>query len=138
MKQYLTAFTLACAAIAGPTIAQDYITFQSPTRNITCGMFADDYPGARCDMTQLTPSYTTRPSDCDLEWGSSFWIGGGARTGEVACVGDVVGSPPFAVLNYGQSVSLGGVTCRSERTGMTCNNGSGHGFSLSRARQRLY
>ncbi len=129
---------IALILLAGPAAAQDYVTFQTPSANITCGMFADDYPGVRCDMATLTPSFRQRPKDCDLEWGSSFWIGAGDRSGEVACVGDVVASPPFQVLPYGQSVTFGGVTCRSEQSGLTCTNGSGHGFTLSRAQQRLY
>jgi hypothetical protein len=42
------------------------------------------------------------------------------------------------VLEYGSYISLGGITCVSERTGMTCTNLDGHGFTLSRARQSLF
>lgn len=130
--------TICATLVAHPVAAQDYITFQTPSQNIVCGMFADDYPGVRCDMYQLTPSYTQPPEDCEFDWGSSFWIGAGGATGELACVSDAVGNPPFQVLPYGATTSFGGVTCRSEQSGLTCTNGSGHGFTLSRARQRLY
>jgi len=124
---------------ASPCAAQDYILFKSPSGNILCGIFDDDYPGARCDIRSLTPSFTRRPADCDLEWGSSFWIGADARRGEVACVGDIVGSADEAqVLNYGRILSFGSITCISEEIGVSCTNDEGHGFTIAKARQQLY
>ena len=41
-------------------------------------------------------------------------------------------------LGYGEAVTLGAFTCRSEKTGMTCTNGLGHGFSIAKAQQRLF
>ncbi|WP_261392671.1 DUF6636 domain-containing protein [Rhodococcus sp. BP22] len=35
------------------------------------------------------------------------------------------------VLEYGQSVTTGGYTCVSRRSGMGCTTGNGHGFELS-------
>lgn len=135
------ALGLAVVMSIHPVYADDmgYVAFTSPSGNILCGIFEGDFPGARCDMSSLTPSYTRRPADCDLEWGSSFFIGSGEAKGEVACVGDIVANPEDAtVLPYGRSVNLAGITCRSEKTGVTCTNASGHGFTLSKAKQRLY
>ena len=50
-----------------------------------------------------------------------------------------VGRPlRYLELGYGQEVSLGGITCTSAKTGMTCKNEGGHGFSVARARQKLF
>lgn len=130
--------TLAVLA-ATPLAAQDYIAFKSPSGNILCAIYDDAYPGARCDMLSLTPSYTQPPAECDFDWGASFYIASTARAGELACVSDVVANPSEAqVLPYGAGLSFGGITCQSEKTGITCINSAGHGFTLSKARQRLF
>lgn len=127
-------------AVSGPAFAYDYTVFQSPTGNIVCGMF-DDGPdsGVRCDMYSMTvQSITTPPPDCEFDWGSSFWIGAAASRGGLACVSDPVAVPPIPTLGYGRSMTFGGVTCTSEKTGMTCKNSRGHGFSISKAKQRVF
>jgi hypothetical protein len=118
--------------------ADEFLFFRSPTGNIHCGLFDGDYPGARCDLTALQPSFTDRPADCDLDWGQSFGIGPHDRKGQVLCVGDTVAAPEAFILGYGASVDLGGFRCSSERSGMTCTNPVGHGFSVSKAAQRLF
>ena len=47
--------------------------------------------------------------------------------------------PAGRVLAYGRSVRLGPFRCRSRTTGLTCRSRpSGHGFALSRERQRVF
>ncbi len=129
--------TFLWAMATMPAAAQDYLAFRSPSGNIACAMWAGEWAGARCDMTELTPSYRRRPADCDLEWGRSFEVD--ARgAGYLACVGDSVFDPGAFVLGYGKSVSLGALTCTSKKTGMTCTNGQGHGFSIAKAKQRVF
>ena len=126
------------AISAGPALADDYIAFQSPTGNIHCGLYeGDGGASVRCDLMQLTPTYRTAPAGCEFDWGSSFGLD--ARgTGYLACVSDAVADPGNPVLGYGQAVSLGGISCVSAKTGMTCTNADGHGFSIAKAQQRLY
>ena len=125
-------------AIPSMAAAQDYITFQSPTGNIQCGLYRDGAGASvRCDMSQLTPSYTKRPAGCEFDFGSSFALNAVGK-GILACVSDPAGGPNSPVLGYGQAVSLGGISCVSAKTGMTCTNGDGHGFSISKAKQKLY
>ncbi len=130
--------SLALALLASPAMADDYLAIRSPSGNIFCGLSSGDYAGVRCDMIALTPTNTTPPPDCELDWGSSFEVGPNDRKGALACVGDSVADANALVLDYGKSVSLGTITCTSEKTGMTCVNGLGHGFSLSKAKQRLF
>lgn len=42
------------------------------------------------------------------------------------------------VLAYGRSVSFAGVTCKSEKSGVTCINARGHGFQVARAAQSVF
>ncbi len=134
MKTLTVCFLLA----ATPVMADDLLFFRSPTGNISCLIATGDYAEARCDMRSLTPSFTTPPAECDLDWGSSFAIGLSSRRGELACVGDTVADPSAVELSYGQTLSLGGFDCTSERSGMTCTNPAGHGFTVSKARQTLF
>ncbi len=122
---------------ASPAAAQDYIAFRSPSGNIACAMWTGDWSGARCDLMELTPSYRKRPADCDLEWGRSFAVDAQGK-GYLACVGDSVFDPGAFTLGYGKSVSLGAFTCTSQKSGVTCTNGQGHGFSVAKAKQKVF
>lgn len=133
-----TVAIFAAFALASPAFADDYIGFQSPTGNIHCAMYIfDGSAEARCDLREYTPSYTRRPAGCDLDWGMAFAVGATGK-GVLACVGDTVQDRGNPVLPYGEAVSLGGISCVSAKTGMTCTNAEGHGFSVAKARQKLY
>jgi hypothetical protein len=123
------------AVLATPALAQDYTSFQAPSGNIHC--WIDGY-GARCDILEATYSFTKRPADCDLDYGGAFFVEPRGRKGGVACVGDTVANPDSAVLGYGSRITFNGITCTSERSGMTCTNAAGHGFSLARAAQTVF
>ena len=130
------AFVLAlCTSHA---FAQDYISFHSPSGNIQCAIFTGDYAGVRCDMSELTPSYRAAPPDCEFDWGSSFAVDAGSPKGYLACVSDAVANDNGLELGYREAVALGGFECRSETSGMTCTNAAGHGFAISKARQKLF
>jgi hypothetical protein len=129
---------LLFATLATPAAADDLLFFRSPTGNIHCLIATGDYAVARCDMKSLTPSFTAPPPDCDLDWGSSFEVALSSRKGVLGCVGDSVADPSAVELGYGQTLSLGGFDCTSERSGMTCTNPAGHGFTIAKARQTLF
>lgn len=42
------------------------------------------------------------------------------------------------VLRYGQTYRGFGIRCRSRKRALRCDNRSGHGFSLSKERQRVF
>lgn len=129
---------LLLLGLSTPALADDWIGFRSPTGNIHCALY--DWNGgaeARCDLRELTPSYRTPPAGCDLDWGSAFGVGASGK-GFLVCAGDTVMDPRNPVLDYGQAVSLGGISCVSARTGMTCTNAAGHGFSVAKAKQKLF
>lgn len=129
---------LSVPILAAPVRADDCFGFQSPTGNIHCAIYR--WAGgaeARCDLRELTRSYTRRPAGRELDWGHAFAVGD-SGPGVLACAGDTVRDPRNPVLPYGEAVSLGGISCVSAETGMTCTNRQGHGFSVARARQKLF
>ncbi len=130
---------LVVLSLAGPAIADDELLyFHSPTGNINCIIALGEYAEARCDMNKLTPSFTSPPPDCDLDWGRSFTVSLEDRKGQLACVGDYIGNEGSTQIGYGQTLSLGGFTCTSEKSGMTCTNPAGHGFTVSKTQQTLF
>ncbi|WP_157970928.1 DUF6636 domain-containing protein [Pseudogemmobacter bohemicus] len=138
MRHFLLAILVA-GAPAGQAMAVDQSGgFRSPSDNIHC--YYDDFSGTlwlRCDMLEGVQTYTARPGGCDFDWGLSFVIG---ETGpaELTCHGDTVQDPANPILSYGSELVIDGISCRSEKTGMTCRNSDGHGFSLARAGQKMF
>jgi hypothetical protein len=118
--------------------------FKSPTGNIICS-FADHMDGqfgARCDIIESNINFDKplrpAPGDCDADWGNIFFAPSEGEAGLI-CAGDLAANPDEAsVLGYEQVINEGGVTCRSDKAGMTCINRQGHGFIVSRNRQELF
>lgn len=128
---------LAGAMLPNAAMADDYLAFHSPSGNIQCAIMTGDYAQARCDMSALSPTYRQAPDNCEFDWGSSFAVDAGG-SGYLACVSDSVADPGGVELGYGKSISLGPFTCTSEKSGMECSNLGGHGFKLSKAKQKLF
>jgi hypothetical protein len=126
------------AAAAPGDAASGLTLFQSPSHRIACGYlhFEGERPSLRCDVPDVVHK-PRRPASCDLEYGIAFGLElhGKARR---LCVGDTVADPKAAVLAYGHTRRFGSFRCTSKRTGMVCRSSSGHGFELSRERQRLF
>lgn len=119
-----------------PAAAQGLTGFQTPSGNIHC--LGGDGWGVDCEILSMdTGPLLARPWDCDLEWGSRFAVGPSGSAGMV-CAGDTVRDPSHAVLPYGSSLRVGGVTCTSRESGLECRNAQGHGFRLSRGGQSLF
>jgi hypothetical protein len=93
---------------------------------------------ARCDIQQRAWSPTPKPANCDLDWGSALRVET-TSPGNFACAGDTVFDPAAAVLGYGQRTRQGSFVCDSAEAGVTCTNeGTGHGFFVSRERYRFF
>lgn len=54
------------------------------------------------------------------------------------CYTDFGFDPDAAALAYGDAMVVGGFRCDSARTGVTCRNPSGRGFTLARAEVQLF
>lgn len=113
--------------------AAEPVRFQLPSHHIACW---SDRTFVRCDI--LDPDHQPkRPASCELDYGHAFELTRTGR-GHRICAGDTVLDPKAPVLRYGKSKRFGSFTCRSRRSGLRCTNRRGHGFELSRARQRLF
>jgi hypothetical protein len=122
-------------------LAQDVFQFQSPTGNIHCVMVGGQFgetPGARCDLVELTPTYAEN-TGCDGNWGDAFFVGLEGKAVPVCYSdSDSVVDRDSPILQYGETMTKGIMSCRSQKTGVTCTNGQGHGFTVSKAAQRLF
>jgi uncharacterized protein DUF6636 len=122
-------FALAVAlfgVIVAPAAALD--DFASPSGNISCLM---DATSVRCDIARSDWRIVKRPKGCQGDFGQGLEVGRRSKRGEVVCAGDsALGAR--RILVYGRSITAGSLRCTSRSTGMTCRNGLGHGFILSR------
>jgi hypothetical protein len=139
-KFALTWAATATVAIALSVTAQAKSddTFESPSGNIECWMYNTDagVSNAGCDIDghTYTPAIpgpgdpATRPCGGVIR----FHLGGG----DPAAIGcqDLTDlhAPGLSTLPYGQSRSVGTITCVSEPAGVTCTDAStGHFFRVS-------
>jgi hypothetical protein len=137
-RRHILLIALLLPTMVAAARAQNGSTgFQTPSKNIACQFFAIDGRGSlRCDIGETT-TRPPRPADCPLDWGHAFemYVKGNAS---LVCAGDTVADPTLPMLGYGEVWQYAGFTCRSDQTGVTCFNATQHGFSLSRAEQKLF
>lgn len=120
--------------------------FATPSGNIVC-LYLDGkgVPTAllECGIKSGLRPAPPRGADCRvLDYvGNRVILTVSGRAQPVACAGD---AGPFAApttppaLAYGSRWRGGGLSCSSQRTGLTCRNPAGHGFFLSRAAWRSF
>lgn len=116
-----------------PPVVNDVAgTFQSPSGNIVCNMYAatGGVATAICNVTEhdwLAPA----PENCGANSGDRIDLEAGSPA-RIGCYGQ--GMPPATrTLQYGQSQKFGTITCTSESNGVKCvDAASGHYFSVSR------
>ncbi|MEU2199517.1 hypothetical protein [Isoptericola sp. NPDC019482] len=121
------------ASEAAPMQGEALAHFAAPSQNITCSIYAD---GASCGIAELNQQ--PAPTEgCDGTTGYVVTVDG---EGDVAQPCVPKGEQPTKaggdvdVLEYGDSITEGEFTCRSEDTGMSCTHDpTGNGFSLARA-----
>lgn len=131
----LVGVTLTAALTAAVAQADPLDDFQTPSGNIYCQMSTDanGVPMVACEGggSQAGPA-----PDCaeHMQWGDRFFLTQG-QAPESHCHTDTIRSnqAPAPVLAYGQTKSIGTITCDSETTGLTCTDSStGRFFSMSR------
>jgi hypothetical protein len=77
-----------------------------------------------------------QPKDCLGDWGWTFTVSGRGAAQQV-CASDSFDSSG-STLRYAATYNERGIVCASPREGMRCLNADGHGFELSRERQRTF
>lgn len=150
--------TTVPAAIAAATIALAAVTalpavahaqgndqkFASPSGNIRCVLTEENEPTpiALCQIENKTFSVppgsgrgqTGEPCPSGTGSGNDFRLDPG-QPGFIRCSFAALdgGVGPWPTLEYGQSRSLGSITCESQPSGVTCTDtSSGHFFRVSR------
>src|SRR4051794_13565668 len=113
------------AAMAVPAVASADVFFKTPSGNIVCQASAGKLECAVLSQRagSSLPVYYLRPRGTTQRH-------------------HVVGNPAVEVpiLAYGKPKRLlgGAATCTSQMSGLPCRNRSGHGFFLSKQRQRTF
>jgi hypothetical protein len=139
-------FVASAAFVFGTTTAQaddNYQQFASPLGNIRCILNGQDarLPLAMCQIGDhtyavapgLARDQNGGPCPPGSDLGRDFRLDQG-QTAYVTCTYSAIGSgfgvwPPLA---YGQTRSLGAITCDSQPAGITCtDSGTGHFFRVS-------
>jgi hypothetical protein len=140
MKRFVLATAFTASACITPALADQYIPFHTPSKNIYCAAVEADY-GTLVDCEVVSMSNTKplqpKPSDCEQDWGSRFQVSAEGPA-EMGCAGDTLRDPAGKVLKYGQSFKFATITCQATTKGLTCQNTEGHGFFLSKSKQRLF
>jgi hypothetical protein len=128
MRRTLPAvLTVSLMLLAVPaTAAGKTRAFRTPSGNVACLYSSTGGPGAflRCDVfSEGDVAYRLRRR------------GHGRRIR----VTDSVSDPSARVLRYGRARNFGPFRCRSRVRGLTCRTrANGHGFFVSRERQRTF
>ena len=117
--------TLSLAAMAAPALGRT-TTFRTPSGNIGCLYSSTAGPGAflRCDVRNT---------------GDFAFVLRRRGAGRKVRATDTVFDPAARVLRYGAVRDFGPFRCRSRRAGLGCRTrANGHGFFLSRQRQKTF
>jgi len=119
-----TAFVTRSSAATAPV---SWWGFATPSRNIVCNF---GYLGTKSLSCVVF-------SAARVEQGQKVWtLPARGRPHVRFVVGNIGTEVP--VLRYGRSWRRNSLSCISRRTGLTCRNRAGHGFTLSRERQQLF
>jgi hypothetical protein len=141
------AATLAVVGTATAHADNNYQTFASPAGHIRCILSSADSPSpiAMCqigDHSYVAPPGTDQnggPCPSGSDQGRDFRLDQG-RSAYLTCTYSALGSGfgPWPTLDYGQTRSLGAITCDSEPSGMRCTDSStGHFFRVAQQSYEL-
>lgn len=111
--------------------------FRTPSRNIYCNGSVDGGDITCVIVERNGPPALPQTTPCDGVWGHHYSLN---RQGPafLTCGWQPRPSNYTNVAPYGVTGTFGAITCRSETTGLTCRNQSGHGFFLSRRSQQIF
>ena len=103
--------------------------FQTPSHNIACEAWRtnDNELGIDCVVFSANPP----------RGGQKTWFMRMTGRAHVFVLGANVATD-VPVLPYGRTWRWRAISCTSRAAGLTCRNGAGHGWFLSRARQRIF
>ena len=127
---------LGLSACGGSDTTRHLDAFQTPDHNVACIAAGGE---VRCDVQNRSWSPPARPASCSdqVDFGQGVEVGSGPA--RFVCAGDTALNPSAAVLADGAATASGDITCETSGGGITCTNeATGHGFSLSNSKYRLF
>lgn len=109
--------------------AHPNVYFLSPSQNIGCYIFIDGATRAECTIAQY--NFPEPGRACPL--GAIVSVEDGASLSKVTCATVPLQADPTNVLQYGESVTNGNLSCESSKAYVACVEvTTGVGFTLSR------
>ncbi|APB01730.1 hypothetical protein [Nocardia seriolae] len=129
--------------------SQNTYYFQSPSKNIKCGIYVDDIHTVGCQLKNAT--VIPAGLSCANNPGHSVAAQVSGGNSQFICLnqGVYVGPPTDGstapgfhegggkVLEYGQTIGVRGVICESMTSGVRCST-AGHGFFIAADAQSLF
>ena len=130
---------IALMCVLAVCTSSAFADFQSPSGNIICGDI-DGSSELTCYLHEKDNRKPARPKpkDCDVEWGNMFSVGVRGHASLDCYIDYPFDTENVQTLPYGSTIKGKGWQCTSQKTGMTCKNSQGHGFTLSRKKQTLF
>jgi hypothetical protein len=127
-----TVAVTATIGLARTAQADDQSDFRSPSGDVLCTMTQGQDGKGTVACQVLNHTYPQPPlPDCPVA-GREYDLGQGAPP-SLGCQGGLIVDPPPPTLDYGQTRSVGAITCDVEPSGVTCTDSStGHFLHLSR------
>ncbi|PZO42386.1 MAG: hypothetical protein DCF19_07290 [Pseudanabaena frigida] len=115
--------------------------FIMPSKNIYCNLrepspqsrSSSNNGFLRCEIVSGLNPMPPRPKNpsCEFDWGGGLVLLSNKKV-QVLCASDSAYSPDYPILQYGQTWTKSGFTCKSATDGLTCTNAEGQGFFLNR------
>ncbi|GAA2686759.1 DUF6636 domain-containing protein [Actinoplanes palleronii] len=116
--------------------APDEFGFYTPSRRIVCLMTAEAN-AVRCDVNHDW-ELPAAPESCHVDWGNGVSMGNGKKA-QLTCAGDSLQNESFEVVPYQTVIKSNDLKCTVTDAGVTCLDlSSGHGFTVSRAKYKLF
>jgi hypothetical protein len=114
------------AGLLAPAGAQAaYRDFKSPSGQLACAFYSD--------------AETPRFVRCEWDGANDRAVTlGETGKGKRVKITDTVRNKKAPVLAYGKSTKFGRLRCTSRRSGLTCRNEAGHGFTITIEKQRVF
>ncbi|MEO6990263.1 MAG: DUF6636 domain-containing protein, partial [Candidatus Baltobacteraceae bacterium] len=101
---------------------------------IGCGYYLRQM---RCDVTGGIVPRPPQPRPCEFGTWAGGYVVQATGFARAICTSDTTLGATH-VLPYGKSRRVPGITCKSERIGVTCANRSGHGFFVSKGASHTF
>ncbi len=127
--------------LAAPPALADVFLFKMPSNNVVCSVGQEvGSSDILCTIFERSgPPPLPAPADCMSYWGHVYSLRDIGRT-EMLCqdFNSGLAASVTDVAPYGVTGTFGGISCKSQESGLRCTNSDGHGFQLARRKQSVF